>query len=112
MALRLNGGYRLPGEVALVILDAHAGRLAAARRRASTLESYMLNARHPVYREGVITAAALVAAGESDRALDVLERIRPHGAELWAALRAPWLDPIRDHPRFRRLVAESRPGTS
>ena len=110
MALRLSGGYRLPGEAALVLLDAHAGRLPAARRRASTLESLMLNGRHPVYREGVYVAAALVAAGESDRALDVLERIRPHGAELWAALRAPWLDPIRDRPRFRRLVAESRPG--
>jgi TolB-like protein len=112
MALRLGGGYRLPGEAALVVLDAHAGRLGAARRRASTLESLMLDARHPAWREGVYTAAALVSAGESNRALDVLERVRPRGAELWAALRAPWFDPIRGHPRFRRLVAECLPATS
>jgi hypothetical protein len=109
MALRLGGGYRLPGEAALVVLDAHAGRPAAARRRAATLASFLLDARHPHYREGVYTAAALVAAGESDRALDVLEHATPRGAQLWASLRAPWLDPIRDRPRFRRLVAESRP---
>jgi serine/threonine-protein kinase len=112
MALRLGRGYRLPGEAALVILDARCGRIDAARHRASTLESLMLNARHPVYREGAYAAAALVAAGESDRALDMLERIQPHGAELSAALRAPWFDPIRDDPRFRRLVAESLPGAS
>ena len=69
----------------------------------------MLNARHPAYREGVYTAAALVAANESDRALDVLERTTPRGAQLWASLRAPWFDPIRDRPRFQRLLAESRP---
>ncbi|MGA2382031.1 MAG: protein kinase [Gemmatimonadales bacterium] len=108
-ALQLSGGYRLPGEAALVILDAHGGRLAAARRRAATLPSLMLDARHPTVREGGYTAAALVAAGASDQALDVLERTRPRGIQLWAALRFPWFDPIRDHSRFQRLVAESQP---
>ena len=109
MALRLGGGYRLPGEAALVDLDAHAGRLAAAKRRASGLESLMLNPRHPAYREAVYTAAAFVAAGESDRALDVLERTAPLGAQLWASLRAPWFDALRARPRFQRLAAEAAP---
>jgi TolB-like protein len=109
MALRLGGGYRLPGEAALVVLDATAGRILAARRRAATLESAMLAPRHPVVREGVYAAAALVAASEPDRALDLLDRTWPRGAALWAALRAPWFDPVRGHPRFRRLVAESQP---
>jgi TolB-like protein len=109
MALQLSGGYRLPGEAALVILDARGGRLAAARRRAAALPSFMLDARHPTVREGGYAAAALVAAGATDQALDLLERTRPRGLQLWAALRFPWFDPIRNHPRFRRLVEETRP---
>jgi TolB-like protein/Tfp pilus assembly protein PilF len=109
MALRLGGGYRLPGEAALVVLEAAEGRAAAARRRAAQLGSVMLDPRHPSWREGVYAAAALSAVGEADRALDVLERTRPRGAQLWAALPAPWFDAIRGQARFRKLVAEAAP---
>jgi hypothetical protein len=50
-----------------------------------------------------------VALGESDRALELLERVRPRGARLWFYLRAPEFDAIRSNARFGRLVAESAP---
>jgi hypothetical protein len=50
-----------------------------------------------------------VALREPDRALELLERVRPRGARLWYYLRAPEFDAIRSNPRFARLVAESAP---
>jgi hypothetical protein len=52
---------------------------------------------------------ALVALGEHDAAIDLLERVQPRGAKLWFGLRMPEFDAVRAHPRFQRLVAEARP---
>jgi hypothetical protein len=38
-----------------------------------------------------------------------LERTRPRGAVLWWTMLAPALDPIREDPRFQRLLNEARP---
>ena len=52
---------------------------------------------------------ALVALRESDRALALLEQVRPRGARLWFYLQAPEFDPVRSNSRFGKLVAESAP---
>jgi hypothetical protein len=54
-------------------------------------------------------AAAFVAVSEPNRALEVLERAERRGATVAMFLRFPEFDPIRSHPRFQRLVEESRP---
>lgn len=36
-------------------------------------------------------------------------RLHPKGGELWFRLRQPDFEPLRAHPRFQRLVEESRP---
>ena len=58
---------------------------------------------------GVSTAAALVQAGETDRALDLLERLRPRGIVLHLLMRTSTFDPVRATPRFVRLFAETAP---
>jgi hypothetical protein len=61
------------------------------------------------FRDGAYFALALAAAGDGDRALGTLERVRRWGLLLSPFFRAPELDAIRDQPRFQRLVEETGP---
>ena len=58
---------------------------------------------------GIPTAMGLASAGESDRALDLLERLQPHGITMHLLLRTSGFDPLRANPRFARLFAETAP---
>ncbi len=108
-AIELGGRNRLPGEAALVGVLARTGDTAAARARLAPLTGFLVDSTRLTFREGLFAASAALAAGESDRALDYLERVRPRGAELWSGLRLPAFDPLRSNPRFQRLVEETRP---
>ncbi len=52
---------------------------------------------------GRFVAMPLVAMGEVEQALRLLESIRPRGVLLRATLRMPEFDPIRSDPRFQAL---------
>ena len=54
-------------------------------------------------------SGAFAAIGDTDRAVDVLQRTVPRGAYVWWVIRDPWFDGIRDDPRIRAMVEESRP---
>ncbi len=108
-AIELGGPNRLPGEAALIGVLARAGDPAAARARLAPLPGVLTDSTRLTFREGLFAASAALAAGESDRALDYLERVRPRGAELWSGLRLPAFDPLRSSPRFQRLVEETHP---
>lgn len=54
-------------------------------------------------------SVVLVGSGQHERALQVLQRARPRGLTLWFYLQMPWWDPVREDPRFQRVVAEARP---
>ena len=90
-------------------VEARTGDTAAARARVEPLVS-ALGTDDPVpVRVGYETALALVALGDRDRALALLERVRPRGAWLWSYLVMPWFDQLRADPRFQRLVREAAP---
>ena len=55
--------------------------------------------------DGTSIARALLAAGESNRALDILELSMPRGPWLLAALRDPAFDSIRNDKRFRAITS-------
>src|SRR2546426_5514099 len=107
-AVRLSPGITAPGEAVLAMLDAAAGDSGSARARGARL-----------VREGPLSdrprsgnyrlSAALVAVGEHERALALLERIRPRGIKLWFYLRYPEFDPLRGDARFQEIFTESRP---
>ena len=59
--------------------------------------------------EVVAVASALTSLGEHERALQLLEEIRPRGALLWMYLGEQEFDSLRDYPRFQQLVTESKP---
>ena len=108
-AARLRAGFRVPGEAVLSLVELQAADTPAARTRIERLEREIHATGFPTITDAAWVGRALVALGESDRALELLERVRPRGARLWYYLRAPEFDAIRSNPRFGKLVAESAP---
>ncbi len=96
-------------EAALVQIEARSGELAAARTLLEPLLVAFAGGDTVDMRDGYELALALVAAGRQDRALDLLERVRPRGPWLWTYLVFPGFDPIRSQPRFQRIYQETRP---
>jgi TolB-like protein/Tfp pilus assembly protein PilF len=108
-AIRLGAGDSFRGPAALALVHAGQGDTATARQG---IERMLANRASPDYMtvdEGLWIGMALVAVGERGRAIDLLEQVRPRGAELWHHLQWPELDPIRSDARFQRLVVETRP---
>ncbi len=105
---------RYMAEGAMAMVEARTGDTVAARARVERVlrsvlaaDSTAASGVHP--RQAHAIGMALVAVGELDRALDLLERASPRGAQLWLYFIGPEFDPIRSRPRFQRLVDESRP---
>src|SRR5256712_5873716 len=108
-AARLRSGFRVPGEAVLALVELQAADTPAARKRIQRLEREIRSAGNHTITDAAWVGRALVALQEPDRALELLERVRPRGARLWYYLRAPEFDAIRSNPRFAQLVAESAP---
>jgi hypothetical protein len=60
-------------------------------------------------REGYDLVLALLATGQRDRALALLEKVKPVGPWLWSYLVFPDFDSVRHDPRFERVYRASRP---
>ena len=107
LAIRLGFGPR--GEAALAAVEAREGDSLGARRRVHRALREVVDSLRPDQREAFFFAWALVALNERDRAIELLERVRPRDWQLSYRLRYAGFDPIRADPRFQRLVREVRP---
>ncbi len=107
LAIRL--GSLAYGEAALAAVEAHEGDVVSARRRVNSVLREGVDSLHPHSREALFIGLALVALNERERAIHLLERVRPRDWQLAYRLRYAGLDPIRADPRFQRLVEEARP---
>lgn len=91
-------------------MEAASGNLAGARSRLEPAVASLAPGDGPLsVRVGWELGAALVAVGETDRAIGLLERIRPRGPWLWSYLVFPEFDPLRTDPRFQRTYREAAP---
>lgn len=103
-------GWPLWGQAASAVIDAVARDTSSARSRADAIRKTAgASVADPAQWTGEYLAIALVASGQADRALDVLERVQPRGARLWFALMGPDFASLRKNQRFRELLAASRP---
>jgi serine/threonine-protein kinase len=102
LALRLSGGEPVHALTAMAMAVARAGDSTAAR---GFVERALRIAKKSAAAPARFGAMALVGL-DDDRAVRLLERIRPRGVLFRATLRMPEFDPIRDHPRFQALLAK------
>ena len=65
----------------------------------------------PVFGHAMWMSLGFAAVGSLERAVDLLDRVTPRRAEVWAWLRLADYDPLRSLPRFHRILDESRPPT-
>jgi TolB-like protein/Tfp pilus assembly protein PilF len=93
---------------ALAAYDSWRGDTASARARAERAVQAFGGATRVLWL-GAPTAMSLASAGELDRAMDLLERLQPHGIDMHLFLRLPAFDRVRTTPRFMRLFAETQP---
>ncbi len=95
----------------LAMLEARAGDTAGARLRMQGVEASMSGRDCVVSHDCLEVAIGLVAVGEPDRAIAMLEREMPHEAWLAYWMTRPEFDAIRSEPRYQRLLQESRAAT-
>jgi TolB-like protein len=93
------------GESAGAMVDLIARDTSRARDRLNVEWTQVKSAGTVGVLDGTSIARALLAAGQSNRALDVLELAMPRGPWLLAALRDPAFDSIRNDKRFRAITS-------
>ncbi|MGH7546980.1 MAG: hypothetical protein ACREMM_02240 [Gemmatimonadales bacterium] len=108
-AARLGRDDLVTGGAILALTAARVGDTVEARSRLEPVLAQLRQTARLGARPAVFAGLALVAIGDGERALGLLQRAQPQGGRLWFELRAPELDPVREDPRFQRLVEESRP---
>jgi TolB-like protein len=101
-ATRLGNGFL--GESGSAIIDLMARDTTRARERLTDLWQMVRNDGTINARNGRALASALVALGDTPRALDVLESIHPRGPWYASALRDAAFDKARTTARFRALI--------
>ncbi|MGI8497261.1 MAG: tetratricopeptide repeat protein [Gemmatimonadaceae bacterium] len=100
-------GAEIAGSAVSALADLTARDTAGARSRLALLLRLVESGPIASVSDGSYVALVAVAIGNNRRALDVLEHLRPRGADLRFALLAPGFDGLRSAPRFRRLVEAS-----
>ena len=106
LAARHNGSDTR--DVILAVIDAQRGDTVAARARIGPIETTVAKLDCFLTHACLELVYALSLIGEHDRALTLMERIRPRSSWLWQWSNRPELDPIRNDPRFVAVVRESR----
>jgi tetratricopeptide (TPR) repeat protein len=106
-AIRLGAGDQLAAAV-LAIVEVRSGDTVAARARLERALTDIPLLDRPGPTEALF-GAALATLGDTERARDFLERVRPRGFHFRFELRAPEFDSVRSNARFQRLLQESRP---
>jgi Tfp pilus assembly protein PilF len=102
------GADRFWGDAPLAMVEFRSGDSATARARVDALADSALSGGGAVDLETAwLVGSALVAVGERDKSLALVERAHPRGAHLWNDFRMPELDPIREDPRFQRILSDS-----
>jgi len=97
-------GNVMLGQSAAAIVDLKARDTTRARERLAEVWTDIQNRGSLGLRDGKTVAGALALAGQSARAIDVLELVRPRLNLFASMLRDPNLDRLRQDPRFRSLI--------
>ncbi|HET8623611.1 MAG TPA: protein kinase [Gemmatimonadales bacterium] len=95
---------RFTGESTLLALERRTGDTLGLRRRLTALRSHAPKPDTVPVHAAVSWAAALVAAGAHEAAIEFVERVRADPPHLRLHLKDVHFDPVRSDPRVRRLL--------
>jgi eukaryotic-like serine/threonine-protein kinase len=98
----------LSAEDVLVALDLRSGDSAGVRARLARLRAAAPSTAGTGVHQAAAWASLLVAAGEQRKAIAFLEQARVAPAHLRMHLKEPRFDPVREDPRFQRLMTSLR----
>jgi TolB-like protein/tetratricopeptide (TPR) repeat protein len=90
------------------LIEARSGDTSAALARLARVEARLASADCEVSHACLDLAYALAAVGARERALAVVERLKPPGSWIYYWLSHPALDSIRQDPRFVRIIQRSQ----
>jgi tetratricopeptide (TPR) repeat protein len=105
-------GAELAGQAVATLVDVAARDTVSARTRIRALRRQVESRKWISVEDGGYVALGLVAIGDRNGALDLLERVRPRDAELYLILHRPGFDPLWADVRFSRLLAASGGGVA
>ncbi|MDQ2767090.1 MAG: hypothetical protein M3Y30_08020 [Gemmatimonadota bacterium] len=103
-------GIEIGGQAVEALVDVAARDTSGATERVRGLERQLKSRKHVSVSDGGYTALGLAAIGDRSSALDLLERVRPRGPELYSFLHRPGFDWLWTDERFRRLLEASNAG--
>ncbi|HKP28797.1 MAG TPA: protein kinase [Gemmatimonadales bacterium] len=111
LALELDTSYAIPARSLLVRVRVAEGNRAAASAELNHLLRVVTPEETPP-TEALFASGALLALGRQREVLEILERSKPRGAQLWFYLRNPEFNPLRANPRFVRIERDADPRDS
>jgi tetratricopeptide (TPR) repeat protein len=103
-------GIEIGGQAVEALVDVAARDTVGATDRVRSLQRRLQSRKHVSVSDGGYTALGLAAIGDRRGALDLLERVRPRGPELFSFLHRPGFDWLWTDERFRRLLQASNAG--
>jgi tetratricopeptide (TPR) repeat protein len=103
-------GIEIGGQAVEALVDVAARDTSGATDRVRTLQRRLQSRKHVSVSDGGYTALGLAAIGDRRGALDLLERVRPRGPELYSFMHRPGFDWLWTDDRFRRLLEASNAG--
>jgi TolB-like protein len=110
-AVHVEDGYSIPPHSVLAIALARSGAMARAGLEVDRALSEVPDPSAPSPTDARFIASALIALGRRNEALDILERAKPRGAWLWFYTLAPDFEPVKNDPRFIRVMRDAHPPT-
>jgi hypothetical protein len=105
----MAAGYRVPSNAAMAIALAASGDTLSARQWADSTFRSVSDTTRPSATDAFYAAAAFVRTGQTERGLDILERVSPPTAWLWFYMTSPLFDGVREHERFVRASDRAKP---
>ena len=108
LALEMDTSYAVPARSLLVRVRVAEGNRSAAMAEMARVLSELTPGETPP-NEALFASGALLALGRHREVLDILERSRPRGAQLWFYLRNPEFIPLRNDPRFIKVETDADP---
>jgi tetratricopeptide (TPR) repeat protein len=103
-------GIEVGGQAVESLVDVAARDTAGATDRMRALERRLKLRKHVNVSDGGYAALGLAAIGDRSGALDLLERVRPRGPELYSFMHRPGFDWLWTDARFHRLLEASNAG--